>query len=118
MATNYAALAQNVGNGGVGDLESSVVTSTGGTTPRRADGDWKDSIRMAGEKASTAGRKIGNYFSEIPGKIGYKEDEDYNAFVIPLLLLAGTSITAGIGVGVALGAYAIYKTRCPALGMI
>lgn len=114
---NYATvLAQNVDKSDVDGLEAAVVAPM--ENEQRIDsGNWKDSIHMTGEKASTACRKLRNYFSEIPGKIKYKEEEDYNAFVIPLLLLAGISIPAGITVGVALGAYALYKTRCPAVAM-
>lgn len=118
---NYATLlAQNAEKSEVSDLEATVVSPIENRQRISSAGDFEKPTQhlTVKQKVYAAGRRIENYFSEIPGKTKYKEEEDYNAFVIPLLLLAGTSIPAGITVGVVLGAYALYKTRCPAVAML
>lgn len=117
---NYAALADNVEKDCVGDLEDAVIAVPIGTKQRTiGTGNLKEQTHLTGkQKVYAAGRRIGNYLSEMQEKLNIDETKGYNAFVLPVLLLAGTNPAAGIIVGAGLGVYAVYKTRCPAIGMI
>lgn len=119
---NYATvLAQNVDKSDVDGLEAAVVAPMENEQRIIGTSDFEEPAQhlTVKQKAYAAGRRIENYFSEMPEKRNEENNKGYNAVILPLMALAAVDCpVAGLVAGIVLGAYALYKTRCPAVAML